>query len=422
MNHQSLTINHIISNFLNRYLWFSGFLLLFSLGQLQRIQLTNSVAIYTHEIFAMVWMFKESKRYFSWLKCQFFNTIFFREHSYILFFIFYILLQLVFYNTLNFQFTQIVYYLRFGFYVLFLLFLFFQFKTKKLTSNDFKLSIAFIGLFVAILGLLQYFTIPDSRFLIYSGWDDHYYRLISTFFDPGFTAIILVMIFLALFSWQAKFSKFFFFFVTPLFLLTILLTYSRAGYLSLLVGIFILLATQLRRKTASSGGFNSPSFEPTSLILKWQGLYWKETLSIVLILVFVGLIPFLPKPGGEGVNLLRTASIEQRIESNQTAVRQLTWQTTMFGSGFYRSIHTKESVPNHATAPDNSYIFLFTSLGIVGTIVVALTVYQYKKFVLKNKTLLIAGSALLVNSLFNNSLFYAWNWVVLGMIVLGEEK
>lgn len=373
-----------ISNFLNKYLWFSGFLFLFSLGQLQRIQLTNSIAVYSHEIFAFIWMMKNSKKYFHWLKYLLKNTEFVKKNFAFISFILYLSFQLVCYNILDFQLTQIVYHLRFLFYTFFLFFLFFQHRTRKLSANAFKLAIAFIGIFIATLGLIQYFTIPDSRFLIYSGWDDHYYRLISSLFDPGFTAIILVMTFLALFSWQGRFSNIFSFLIQTLFLGTILLTYSRAGYLSLLVGFIMISITLVHKKTKR----------------------WKLSNIFALSVFFVVLIPFLPKPGGEGVNLLRTTSIQQRIESNQTAIHSLTWKTIVFGSGFYRAIEVKDSVPNHATAPDNSYIFIFTSMGIVGSILFLLTVYQYKNRIFSHHTFLIVGSALCVNSLFNNSLFY----------------
>ncbi len=46
---------------------------------------------------------------------------------------------------------------------------------------------------VAFAGLLQYLFLPDVSFLSALNWDNHYFRLVSTFFDPGFTGAILVL-------------------------------------------------------------------------------------------------------------------------------------------------------------------------------------------------------------------------------------
>ena len=393
-------IRKYLIQLVNQYLWFAGFIFLFSLGQLQRIQVTSSIAIYAHEIFALTWVLKELKSYFSWLKCKVKND-FLQKNSHLIYFLIFIFLQLFLYNIVNFQVTQVTYYLRFAFYTVFLLFLVFQRQINTLSSKSFKLATAFIGVFVAIMGTLQYLIIPDSRFLIYSGWDDHYYRLVSTLFDPGFTALMLVIIFLSLISWQKKLTVFFSFFITPLFLFTILLTYSRAGYLSLVFGLLTAMALQFAKIKEGNG--KSKSIFMTS----------------ILFIFFIS-IPLLPKPGGEGVNLLRTASIHQRLESNQKAIDQLNWQTFFLGTGFYRNITTNPDLPNHATAPDNSFIFIFSSLGIVGTGFLLNFLFSVKQKIISNQTMQIVFVALLTNSIFNNSLFYAWNWILVGLIAISE--
>ena len=41
-----------------------------------------------------------------------------------------------------------------------------------------------------LFGLIQYFFWPDFTYFNISQWDPHLYRLVSTFFDPTFTALI----------------------------------------------------------------------------------------------------------------------------------------------------------------------------------------------------------------------------------------
>ena len=84
------------------------------------------------------------------------------------------------------------------------------------------------------------------------GWDDHLYRLIGTFLDPGFTAIILVFGFLTSLAYYLKpaapkggFKNKYFLLISIFLFVSILFTYSRAGYIALIVGMGIYYRKQL---------------------------------------------------------------------------------------------------------------------------------------------------------------------------------
>lgn len=52
---------------------------------------------------------------------------------------------------------------------------------------DFKRCLIVCGMLLAVFGLGQYLIMPDMTSLTVFGWDPHYYRLVGTFLDPGFT-------------------------------------------------------------------------------------------------------------------------------------------------------------------------------------------------------------------------------------------
>lgn len=263
------------------------------------------------------------------------------------------------------------------------------------------------GVVSAIFGLLQYFFLPDTRFLYYSGWDDHYYRLIGTFLDPGFTGMIYVLTLILLISFYWKeFSKKKSL-LTPHFLLLVLvylafvLTYARSAYLAYLVGMGVIA---FKKK--------APKF------------------FVVAFLVWLVTILLLPRPSSEGVQLERKASIFARVSNWQQTIK-IAKDHPLFGVGFnaYRYVQRdygflgEDWQVSHAGAgADSSLLFVLATTGIFG-----FTAYLWLWWkIIQRKSLIILASAaaLLTHSLFLNSLFYpwlmAWIWVLLG--VFQEER
>lgn len=200
-------------------------------------------------------------------------------------------------------------------------------------------------------GFLQYLLLPDVRFLAYLGFDDHYFRLIGGLLDPNFTGLVLVIFTLL----SPKI-----FFVIPL--LALALTFSRASFLALAVSLTYLSVVK------------------------------KQFKLLFLLFVLGVLVYFVPKPFGEGVNLLRTFSIASRLE-NQSQALVVFVKNPILGVGLGpRKI-------------DNSFIFVLTTTGIIGfSVFLAFLKKAWQSTV--DPFAKAAFLAILAHSLFNNSFFY----------------
>ena len=78
-------------------------------------------------------------------------------------------------------------------------------------------------------------------------------------------------------------------------------------------------------------------------------------------------LPLLPKPGGEGVNLSRTSTIEARLVTNKNIVQGKNLLTMIFGNGWFsmQSIAEK-NLEGHAKIADNIFVLVFDYTGIIG--------------------------------------------------------
>jgi hypothetical protein len=287
-----------------------------------------------------------------------------------------------------------------------------QFK-KKITKF-----LIIDGLIILFIGYIQFFFYPNLRNLYYLGWDEHLYRMFSSFLDPNFagTFFVLYLIFIAglLFTKTKKLGKktlYFYGGLIPITLAAIFLTYSRSALLMLIVsGITFFLLLQKRKFI----------------------LY-----LLVSILLFIILIS--PYFYIENLDLFRVNSSISRILSAQHAL-QIIQSNPLIGVGFdsyryaqirFHLITADPRFPAHsASGDDTSLLFVFATTGIVG-----LLSYLYLWFRLyktakgtykKNNFAMIfiaSGAGMFINSLFINSLFYPevlfWLWMIAGLM---QEK
>lgn len=268
------------------------------------------------------------------------------------------------------------------------------------------------GSSILLLGFVQYLWYPDLRNLYYLGWDEHLYRLFSTFLDPNFTGAFFVLFFLFVLSMFAKSinvsQKILLAILSALTILGILLTYSRSAYLMLLVsgGLFLVLQKKFK------------------IILG---------LGVILIIFALASTQFA---SSEGTKLIRTASSISRIDSDKKAIGIITSHPVL-GVGFnaYRYILQKENLQNstkaleqHAnSSPDTSLLFVLVTTGVLGLsaylyLYITILKNAYKVFKKGNILGLYVFSCMigfLVNSVFINSLFYPfimlWMWVLIGL-------
>lgn len=223
-------------------------------------------------------------------------------------------------------------------------------------------------------GLLQYLFVPDVSFLAAQNWDDHYFRLVGSFLDPGFTGAILVSGLLLIF---VNFKNLF---TLLLVYLALALTYSRASYLMYLVS-FAALA------------------------------FYRKSTKIFLIAtaVLLVILPLLPKSTGEGTKLERENSILARINNWKESL-SIWQQAPIFGVGFntYRYVRGIGPESHAGAGADSSILLVLATTGVFG-----LTAYCYlltAMWKLKKNNLVFKVSFLgiLVHSFFNNTLFYPW--------------
>ncbi len=376
------------SKTLRLLLWF--FIGLLSLGQLERIEWSSN-ATYLHDLFIFCWLTiyltnaiknklyqKQSINYFNFNKSYLLETIFFS-----------LVLLTTFFNTIiNQDIVAVLYLVRLTFYLIFAVSLRNLVKQKLISTKYLRFQFFSFGLLVLLLGLLQFIFLPDTRFLAILGWDDHYHRLISTIFDPGFTGTILVITYLYLLSLKIT-NKLTSYLVSLLFFLGIALTFSRASYLSL---IFVILTIPV----AKIGCYKQK-----------HRIYY----SLTSLLVFFIFILIIPKPTGEGVRLSRTSTIDARKNSIHHQLNSLTPTTIIIGNGLFSKKNTQAkanyTIQTHSRIPDNLFINLLLSTGISGTFIAILLGYKYLKRLYKiEKEVTLAILSTIIHSQFNNSLLH----------------
>lgn len=282
----------------------------------------------------------------------------------------------------------LLYLIRLLAYVYFVVFIASLVKGKVGVKNKILNSLIVVSLFSAVLGWVQYFFIPDLRPLFLLGWDDHLFRLAGTFLDPGFAGIIFVLGgILTLYKYnEVKRIGWFLLFI--FFALTTAFTYSRASYLALGAGV-----------------------------LAFGYLTKRVKISILLILAFMILLVFLPRPGSEGVQLERTKSVTARVESYKDSFR-LSSIFPLFGVGYNnlclarQTFLAKGNFASHSCSGiDSSLLTILATTGVAGLISFAWFVLKTMKMLPRDYfggIVLSSGISVGVHSFFVNSLFYPW--------------
>ena len=281
-------------------------------------------------------------------------------------------------------------------------------KKIKVLNRQYGIREALIlsGLALTVFGLAQYLLVPDLTQLKWLGWDDHFYRLVGTLLDPGFTGVMLILtLFLGL---EVKLGKLVKFLAVGLPLVALPLTYSRASYLALFAAGLVYLLAKKKAKIALGAGA-----------------------------IFLLALLLLPRPGGEGVNLTRLYSITSRLESWRNAL-VIASDHPIFGVGFnllryaqrdYGWLDEDWQTSHGGAGIENSYLFVLATTGIVG-----LAVYLnllVRMFMLGKRALgrgkiprpaiLASLTAVSVSALFNNTWFYPWIMAWIWLLLADEE-
>lgn len=283
---------------------------------------------------------------------------------------------------------------RLFFYALFFWLLYSQIFRQF--ENQIIKILLYCGLGLALLGLLQFFFLPDLRFLSTYGWDPHFFRNVSTFLDPNFIGAYFVLTLLILIS--KKNNRLFFFLI----FVALLTTFSRSSY-----GMFLV------------------SFTLFSVLKK----SWK--LQIITIILFSFLVigfQLYIKEVSTPRNIDRTKSASFRLNSWQQGLT-LFQQFPILGVGFnaYRfgikeyNLGDEQFIKSHGSSSnDFSLLFIAATTGVLGLffyVLFILTIFKYSYRT--NHVLFSALSGLLFHSIFANSLFYPpiFLWILLTLLI-----
>jgi O-antigen ligase len=257
-----------------------------------------------------------------------------------------------------------------------------------------------IGLTITLIGIFQFFFLPDLRFLQYQNWDDHLNRLTFPYLDPSFAgAILLVFLIVNLYGQTKKSISTIIISITEI--LAIFLTFSRATWVT--GGIVLLMMVFWRSRGIGK-----------MRVIRVVG-------GVILIAVMVCII--FAKFGSYGNRLFRTETILSRTTSMQKGF-QIWQKNPVFGVGFnsYKTYqikngyYVKNNLENRGEASvENSYIFVLATSGIVGLL--AFLGWVFGAFRELRGVRRYVFASVLIGSLFNNLLFYPFILLIIFWIL-----
>lgn len=391
------------------------FLLLFPLGELARFELGNSIAFTINDILLVIVIsiFILNSVFTKNIQKNFNSPLLKPITIFVGIGLFSLVINSIYLKQAEF-FTSFLYLLRWVLYAgVYFVVKSFDSHFRSKTS----ILLIIVGMIIVAGGYIQYFLYPALRNLIYLGWDEHLYRMFSSFLDPNFVGIFFVLYFL--------FILYFFFcnriILLSLILITVLpaifLTYSRSAILSLFIGVFTFLLLLKKRKI---------------LII----------FSVILVIMLILSTQFLQS---EGTNLFRKTSTQARIDSSIQAI-EIIKNHPVLGVGFnayryaqyrYGFLGGEDWQKSHSGAgTDNSFLFVLATTGILGFIAYMFLWHKILEEMLnqvehdrKNKrkqfqptlntVLLSSIVALFTSAFFINSLFYPflmqWIWILVGL-------
>ncbi len=383
---------------------FSVFVILFPVGEIGRLQFPNGVAITVNDVFLGVLVAYWFLLNFSKNKFRAYLTKPILIFSGVAFLSLALNFPKLSFDSFLISFSYLIRFIAYA--TVYFIFRGFDKEFKKKASYLLLLS----GSIVVIGGFIQFFLYPNLKNLYYLGWDEHLYRMFSSFLDPNFAGAFFVIFLMYSLSFLKKFieekswiKSFIISIISLVTLASIYLTYSRSALVMLIVSVVTFLVLISQKKLIA--------------------------VSVVVLVLLIFLAPKSFKT--EGTNFLRIASSEARLESVQVAYN-IFQKNPVFGVGFnaYRYAQNKEGLNNaswqvtHSGAgTDNSFLFVLATTGIIGFVsylYLLFKIFYLAKINLKKNMysviLFSSLSGLLINSLFINSLFYVfileWVWIL----------
>lgn len=289
-------------------------------------------------------------------------------------------------------------------------------ETSPMIKKRLPIYIIITACILGIMGIIQFLLYTNLVNLRYLGWDEHWYRLFATFFDPNFIAIFFVMtLFITVYYVQQSFHNtkrlLLYAGATAIQLIALFLTFSRSGFLACIAGLTLFFVINKQSK---------------KLLYVLIGFF---VTGIIIIL--------LNYQATEGTKLFRIQSSQHRIVSAQEALT-IFQKNPIIGVGFNAYRYAKHRYglssdnwqSSHSDAgADNSFLFILATTGIIGACAYLFLLIK-TIFVLMQKmqtndlasAILAAFVALCISSFFVNSLFYPLLMIVLWLLLGAIEN
>lgn len=358
------------------------------IGLLMRVKLFTNVNIVPQDLIVFAIFIVSTILAFKTKKFLFVNKYFFFQSLFIMTGIISLIFNFFVYKDINLVVSLLYTFRYFAYMNLILLGIF------KLRLIYLKPALFLMSLFLIIFGFIQYFFYNNLKYLFHLGWDDHLYRLFSTFLDPNFagTFYVIVLLYLLYFVLTKRFGVSFKELIISFFILiSVYLTFSRSALLSLATAVITL------------------------------GILNRKFKILIIVLVFMfGSVILFSDIGVEGLNPFRTESSTRRIISYNESLN-IIYKSNYLGVGLnaYRDAQIRYGTRNEKGAAtsnadagtDNSYLFVLATTGVLGFVFYILSYSFLVKDLIKEKlkiNLYLIGClvAVFTASLFINALFY----------------
>lgn len=268
-------------------------------------------------------------------------------------------------------------------------------KQKIESKKNIVDALSILSLSSAIFGWIQYVVFPNIKPFTIWGWDDHLFRLVGTFLDPTFLGIIIVFgLLITIYRYIVARRKIDIIFILFL-LISLAFTYSRASYLAFFAGLLAILLS-----------------------------FKKARYFLLIVIGFLGIMLILPTANNHVLSFSRQFSAIARLE-NYSETFNIFKTSPIFGVGYDNLCLAKAkdsgfvNFNSHAcSGSDSSILFILATTGILGLISFVHLLYSVLSNIRYTKYYILLISsfvALLVHSLFSNSLVYPW---VLGWMII----
>ncbi len=377
------------------------------LGQLGRLTLTSQLAFYFHDFLIIIFILLNLPAIFSCLRPHL-STVRF----WLLVFLAIFVIFLPWFLQPIFPFVALIYTLRLSAYLTFLLLVW---HLRLFSSAEFSLLFLIFFLTFTCLGLGQYFLFPDARLLQYLGWDDHYYRLLGSWFDPAFSSLVFVFALIFIFFTRKKMKllddSLFFYFCLILFFIALVLTYSRSSYLAL----FVVTCLGLGQYFVHKKNFLFLSAK------KWFLPIFLFSSFMIVALVFLTF-----RFPSDSTNLLRFNSISIRGQMFLAQLNSLSFQDWLIGKGLFVPLAINSPSVNSslvglrqvAAFPDNFILLLISFFGLPLALLSLFYLWRLLAYLWHQQLFCFyLFVALLVNAQFNQSFFQPFLFLLTGLLL-----